>query len=317
MPADALSFREGSARDLSATFELSQRAIHHEAVRHDVAPPDRTLGDEEIAAAWGRQRGLLEFVDAQPGATTWVCEDTDELLGYARVVRFGAMEELTELMVAPGHQRRGIGRALLERVWPGDPSPELGRIAVAVGTPESLSLYTEFGVMPIGGHWHLWQPTASYLERRSLELDATEPGVNVLKPERALQEWRRLEPPALGHDRSALHEFFARDRACLATVDIAAGKATALCWISNTGEIGPAVGETPEHLIPVILAALDRVAKVHEPPELRVFCTTLSWWLMSRLRTLGFQVFWPAWVMCSVPLPGLDRYVPTMPPHLL
>ena len=32
---------------------------------------------------------------------------------------------------------------------------------------------------------------------------------------------------------------------------------------------------------------------------------------------LGFVVYWPSWVMCSEPLPGLDRYMPTRPPHLL
>jgi len=38
---------------------------------------------------------------------------------------------------------------------------------------------------------------------------------------------------------------------------------------------------------------------------------------LNSLRTLGFGVFWPSWVLCSVPLPGLDRYVPTRPAHLL
>jgi hypothetical protein len=53
------------------------------------------------------------------------------------------------------------------------------------------------------------------------------------------------------------------------------------------------------------------------PDYLSVYATTLSWWLLRRLRTLGFAVYWPSWVLCSVPLPGLDRYVPTRPPHLL
>jgi hypothetical protein len=48
-----------------------------------------------------------------------------------------------------------------------------------------------------------------------------------------------------------------------------------------------------------------------------VFCTTDSWWLLRRLRELGFRVFWPSWIMCSVPLPGLDRYLPTKPAYLL
>jgi hypothetical protein len=69
--------------------------------------------------------------------------------------------------------------------------------------------------------------------------------------------------------------------------------------------------------VPVVLAALDRVAMTQEPPNLGVFTSTLSWWLLRRLRTLGFSVYWPSWVLCSVPLPGLDRYMPTRPPHLL
>ena len=71
------------------------------------------------------------------------------------------------------------------------------------------------------------------------------------------------------------------------------------------------MGEKPSDLVPVVLAALDRVAKQQEPETFGVFCTTASWWLMDRLRRLGFTVHWPAWVMSSVPLPGLDRYLPT------
>ena len=91
----------------------------------------------------------------------------------------------------------------------------------------------------------------------------------------------------------------------------------ALCWVSSEGEIGPAVAHGVESLAPVVLAALDRVAKAQEPETLGVFCTTDSWGLLDRLRRLGFRVHWPSWLMCSVPLPGLDRYVPTRPPRVL
>ena len=58
------------------------------------------------------------------------------------------------------------------------------------------------------------------------------------------------------------------------------------------------MGATPEDLVPVVLAALDRVAKVQEPERLGVYCTTDAWWLLRRLRRLGFRVYWPSWVMC-------------------
>jgi GNAT superfamily N-acetyltransferase len=314
--ADDVSLRDGSPSDLQTTFTLSDRTMHRLAIDQGfIQPTERT--DAQIADSWARQRGLVEFLDAQPERRYVIAENGAGPLGYARVVRFGDMEQLTDLMVVPEHQGSGVGRLLLEGIWAGDPTPSLRRLVVATGTPRDLSLYTAFGVMPVAGHWHMRQETASYLEHRSQETDATEAGtVVVLTPERAVAEWKRLEPEAIGHERPALHEFFGRDRVCLATVD-ADGKARALCWVSTDGDIGPAVGATPPQVIPVILAALDRVARTQEPPMLGLYASTTSWHLLHRLRVLGFRVFWPSWVMCSVPLPGLDRYVPTKPPLVL
>ena len=227
------------------------------------------------------------------------------------------MEELTELMVHPVHQGKGIGRALLELAWPGEATPARERVVVATGEPNDLGLYMQFGVMPVAGHWHMRQRTDRYLERRAHEVDRVEPAVHVLKPERAVAEWGRLEPPVVAHERPALHEFFCRDRTCLATTDPDTHGATSLCWVSGAGEIGPAVADTPAGLGPVVLAALDRVAATVEPEYLSLFATTVGWWLLKRLRGLGFELWWPSWVMCSVRLPALDRYVPTRPPQLL
>jgi hypothetical protein len=171
--------------------------------------------------------------------------------------------------------------------------------------------------MPVAGHWHLRLETARYLENRSHETDATEAETAVvLTSDRAVAEWKRLEPEAIAHERPALHEFFGRDRVCLATVN-GDGAAKALCWVSTDGDIGPAVGQTPAEVIPVVLAALDRVARTQEPTQLGIYASTTSWHLLHRLRLVGFRVFWPSWVMCSVRLPGLDRYVPTRPPFVL
>ncbi len=239
------------------------------------------------------------------------------MIGFARVIRFDGMEQLTSVVVDPPEQERGIGRALLEHCWPYPPSPELGRIVVAPGAVPDLTLYTEFGVMPITGHWRMALDAAEYVERRSQEItDVPEPAVHVLKGDRAAEEWARLEPQAVGHGRSPLHQHFARERTCLACV-AADGHATALCWVSPEGEVGPGVGTAAEDVVPVVLTALDRVAKTHEPEELEVVCTTDSWWLLRRLRALGFRVRWPSWVLCSEPLPGLDRYVPTRPTFVL
>jgi GNAT superfamily N-acetyltransferase len=315
--ATELSFREGRPGDLRATFELGEAAWDASRRARGLMDPDHRRDAREISEQWRSERAFIEFLAAQPDGEFWICEDGDELVGYTRVARFGAMDELTELWVTPPYAGRGVGRALLAHCWPASPTRALGRIVLTAGTPLDLSLYTDFGVMPASGHWHMRHQTEGYLERRSQELDAAGPGVHVLTAERAVEEWKRLEPLAVGHERPLLHEFFGRTRICLAVVDPTTSRASALCWVSSEGDIGPAVGEGPEDLVPVVLAALDRVAKTHEPEILAVFCTTDSWWLLDRLRRLGFRVQWPAWVMSSVPLPGLDRYVPTRPARLL
>jgi len=319
MSTIGLSFREGSAADLASTFALAERAAHELAARPASILPESEPSDAEIAADWKRERGLIDFMAAQPDGRYFVCdEDGEGAVGYARVIRFEGMEQVTELTVRPDRQDRGIGRALLERCWPGDPTPELGRIAIVGGTPSDLTLYTDFGVMPITGHWQLRQRTEAYLEARSNEPDAFDAAsVHVLEVGHAVSEWKRLEPQAIGHARPLLHDYFGRDRACLARLDERSGEATALCWISPDGAIGPAIGAWPKDLLPVVLAALDRVAKAREPEFLSVYCTSISWWLLRRLRGLGFRVDTPRWVLCSVPLPGLDRYAPTRPARLL
>lgn len=312
------TYREGGPGDLRATFELAQRAWDETRVGRGLLPPSFQREAADLAAQWGRERALVEFLAAQDDVNYWVCEDGDKLVGYVRAVRFATMDELTELWVDPAYGGRGIGRGLLGKCWTGPPTPELGRLVVSFGRPVDVTLYSGFGVMPVSGHWHMRLRVETYLERRAQESgDATEPGVHVLKTDRAVDEWKRLEPLAIGHERPMLHEFFGRTRTCLAIMDTERGVAKALCWVNSEGEIGPAVGETPEDLVPVVLAAMDRVAMAKAPIELGVFVTTDSWWLLDRLRRLGFRVYWPAWIMCSVPLPGLDRYMATRPPILL
>jgi GNAT superfamily N-acetyltransferase len=309
-----VTFREGRASDLQAVFELGEDA-------RGASRRERGLvatGEEAaLHAEWERERPLVKFLAGQSDSSFWVAEEDGELAGYVLVAHFGTMDELVELWVAPARAGRGIGRALLERVWPEPPSKELGRVVVSVGLPSDLTLFTEFGVMPASGHWHMRHRVEQYLEQRAQEVDAVEPDVHGLTPDRAVEEWKRLEPEAIGHERPLLHEFFGRTRSCLATMNAQTGHASALCWVSSEAEIGPAVGESAGDLVPVLLAAFDRVAKLQEPETIGIFCATDSWWLLDRLRRLGFTVHWPAWIMSSVPLPGLDRYVPTRPPRVL
>ena len=127
-----LSFREGRASDVRATFELGEAALDVSRKERGLLPPDHERAQEDLSTRWDRERGLLEFIVAQADGAFVICEDDDKMVGYTRIARFGEMDELTELWVAPSHAGLGVGRALLERCWPESPTPELGRVVLGI-----------------------------------------------------------------------------------------------------------------------------------------------------------------------------------------
>ena len=222
--------------------------------------------------------------------------------GYAlhgALRRDGRADRAVGGSLAPG-PRRGPRRCS-SAAGPGRRRPSSGRLVRGGGTPADLSLFTEFGVMPVSGHWHMRHRVEQYLERRAQELDTTEPAVHVL----TLGARRGgVEAPRAGRDRPrapAAARVLRPHPQLPGAVDAERGRATALCWVSTRARSGRRWASSPEDLVPVVLAALDRVAKMQEPETFGVFCTTDSWWLLDRLRRLGFRVYWPAWMMSSVP----------------
>ena len=135
-PVSVLSFREGRAADLRATFELGEAALDASRKERGLLPPDHERDRDDLDQRWQQERALLEFIVAQADGSFVICEDGNRMVGYTRVARFGAMDELTELWVAPSHAGLGVGhapaRALLaatrrRRSWAGSCSGSAGR----------------------------------------------------------------------------------------------------------------------------------------------------------------------------------------------
>ena len=114
------SFRDGRASDLQAVFELGEAAWDVSRRARGLIVGDQGRTEEELREDWRRERPLIEFLAAQAGGCFLVCEEGDELVGYVLMARFGSMDEMAELWVAPSHvgprREHGAARALLARV---------------------------------------------------------------------------------------------------------------------------------------------------------------------------------------------------------
>jgi GNAT superfamily N-acetyltransferase len=132
--ADLLPLRRGTPADIEACHTLLWETVTDLGRRQ--ATPLEGTADE-----WWQSGEPFQRFLAAHAAEWWVSEDaeTGQLIGYARSIERGALFELTEFFVRPGHQSRGLGKALLERAFPRGRGKI--RTIIATGSPSALARY--------------------------------------------------------------------------------------------------------------------------------------------------------------------------------
>jgi len=77
--------------------------------------------------------------------TVVVATTDDVVIGYAATVRIAEVDMLADLFISPDWQGKGMGGALLSKVWSDAPD----RMTLSSTHPAALPLYVRFGMAPI------------------------------------------------------------------------------------------------------------------------------------------------------------------------
>jgi len=96
-------------------------------------------------------RGLTD-----PAVTFWSVWSGDALVGMGALKRFDAGHgEIKSMRVAPGHERRGIGQAILDHLLDAARAAGLTRVSLETGGNDAFAaaraLYERNGFAPCGG----------------------------------------------------------------------------------------------------------------------------------------------------------------------
>lgn len=152
----------------------------------DIADAPRDMTVERIAelerilfahGAWSRDL-IASELDA-PGRSYWLDVDPDahargrfDIRGYAGYWFDGCDAQIMTVGVAPDHRRRGIGRALLERLIDAARAQGAGRmlLEVRVDNEPALALYRDLGFTRMGLRRRYYQPEGVDAYTMSLEL---------------------------------------------------------------------------------------------------------------------------------------------------
>jgi GNAT superfamily N-acetyltransferase len=294
----AFSLRPATEADSRACYDVFRRSLFDLLRRQGYRRPDQP--DPDLDAQWPAYTPIFSHL-AATHAEWWVAErDDGALIGYARSIERAGLVELTEFFVAADARVSGVGRTLLERVFP------LGmgthRSIIATLDAPAVALYLRFGV----SH----QSTA--LDVSGAPQPVELPGGYETAPA-TVEEILAMEEAILGHARRPDVEFMLADRP--GVVLRRAGRPVAYALLPSAhGYAGP-VGALDPADLPAALAVLEQAA--HEAGVESLDLTlplsaraAVDWLVGER----GFRID-PFYVLflADGPWAQLDRYLPFNP----
>jgi hypothetical protein len=169
---------------------------------------------------------MFEFL-ADSAFQFWVAENEGEIIGYARSIQFGGLQELTEFFVSPDQQSAGVGGELLSRAFPDDGAQY--RTIVATLDERALYRYLKTGV-------YARFPIKYFYRQAEKVYMTTDLQFEPMRHEIHREAIDQIDKQILGHAREPLHRWMVTARSGF--VYRRNGEIVGYGYISNTGS-GP------------------------------------------------------------------------------
>lgn len=202
-PSTPVTFRPGSLEDSYTVFYLFEETLAD--LFRQLGLKERTSWSDPavLEKMWQERRSLYEHL-ARTADHFWLAERDGEAIGFARSIRRGSVQELTEFFVRPGEQSAGIGRELLARVFPEEGAEY--RSIIATTLPGAQVRYLKAGVYPRFPIYYFGREPETVNITTDLEF---EPISNA--PE-TLATLGTLDETILAHRRDVDHTWLLSDR---------------------------------------------------------------------------------------------------------
>ena len=165
-----VSIRQAKPEDAAALVELGA-AIGRE--------PEAWLLNTDGWRTVGEERRYLRALKRHPDAAVYVAEDDGAIVGRLSVARdpHSASRHVADLglMVAAGHRRRGVGRALLGQavLWARDAGVRKLELHVFPWNEPAIRLYEDFGFVREGLRRGHYRRAGEYVDVILMAFDVT------------------------------------------------------------------------------------------------------------------------------------------------
>ena len=199
----SLRFRPGTLADSYDVYKITERALADLSQRIGVARPGDAPDSDALVRAWPNHRSLYHHL-AGAAEKFWIAERNGRPIGFTRSMMHEGVWELTEFFILPGEQSTGVGRELLRRVWPAQPTRR--RCIIATIDSRAQARYLKAGLYPRFPIYYFGRTP----EKTTMATDLTiEP---VTASAETLAAMGELDQAILGYRRDMHHRWFCSDR---------------------------------------------------------------------------------------------------------
>jgi predicted acetyltransferase len=179
---------------------------------------------------------------ATHAAEWWIAEDSSDgsTIGYARSIERGGLVELSEFFIRPDRQSAGVGRRLIERVFP----QERGEVRAIIATTDTRGLHRYYAAGTLARFAMVSLAGSPAPTRSDVDMEVVSATVDQV------EELAALEKAVFGYPRHTDYAWLFEQRE--AYLYRRAGRAVGFAFFSKTGQ-GPIAALEPADLRPMLL----------------------------------------------------------------
>jgi GNAT superfamily N-acetyltransferase len=259
---------------------------------------------EKLKNLWRLRQSLYDHI-AQTSEHFCLARQDGKIVGFARSVLRGDTRELTEFFVRPDAQSGGVGRSLIERVFPREGAER--HFIIATADFRAQALYLKSGVFPRFPLYYFGREPEQVSFQSDLEI------VPLGNSPETLDMLATIDHETIGFQRNVDQQWFlANRRGFLYVRD---GRPVGYGYVGENS--GPfALLDAAD--FPAVLAHAESTAQAEGLEKFGVEVPTVNETAVSYLLSRNFKLdVFIAMFMSDRPFGNFDRYIVTSPPFFV